>query len=342
MSRLAKRKSRPGPLTSTQAEFPGKKDENGEGEEYLSLEERIFQRQLEVAIEKSKKETIETDEEPIKKRKSDNAANDKGGKKKKFLASDDEDEDDFNIKPTKKAAAPKVDSTDEDIVIISDENTQSQNHLKMSSESAGDASAPEVLKEKVDDFVNKPRKSPVKRGQRKLIDSSDSEDEVDKKGDKQPLAKAKPAAIKKAVPKNRRKIVDSSEEEEDFSEENISEDEEFTVKKSTKKKTTVVAKKAPETKPVVNKKEEKAKPSPKKPVAPVVIPTKKPDKIEIKKVLPSGPAKPISMPKWNPPAKINSSPSVSFSGMNLSPGIRVGLSRNVRVKPLHKNVKLTP
>ena len=54
----------------------------------------------------------------------------------------------------------------------------------------------------------------------------------------------------------------------------------------------------------------------------------------------------ITMPKWTPPARVgekskdSGSPSSGLS--NLSPGFRVGLSRNVRLKPLHPNVKMAP
>ena len=54
------------------------------------------------------------------------------------------------------------------------------------------------------------------------------------------------------------------------------------------------------------------------------------------------------MPKWNPPAMVSkcstASPSNALSALKIdstSPGIRVGLSRNIKVKPLHPNVKLT-
>ena len=54
----------------------------------------------------------------------------------------------------------------------------------------------------------------------------------------------------------------------------------------------------------------------------------------------------IAMPKWTPPARIgekskdSSTPSPGLT--TLSPGFRVGLSRNVRLKPLHPNVKMAP
>ena len=47
------------------------------------------------------------------------------------------------------------------------------------------------------------------------------------------------------------------------------------------------------------------------------------------------------MPKWTPPARASkNSSSGGMRSNNLSPGFRVGLSRNVKVTPLHPNVKL--
>ena len=51
----------------------------------------------------------------------------------------------------------------------------------------------------------------------------------------------------------------------------------------------------------------------------------------------------MAMPKWTPPARVNTlkKDSPDQFKVNLSPGFRVGLSRNVKVKPLHPNVKMT-
>ena len=51
----------------------------------------------------------------------------------------------------------------------------------------------------------------------------------------------------------------------------------------------------------------------------------------------------MTMPKWTPPARVNTlkKDSPNQFKVNLSPGFRVGLSRNVKVKPLHPNVKMT-
>ena len=86
---------------------------------------------------------------------------------------------------------------------------------------------------------------------------------------------------------------------------------------------------------------------------PTKIESKPPAKVEKKENTkpmnspgPLGVPKPkmMAMPKWTPPARVNTlkkdSPGGQFK-VNLSPGFRVGLSRNVKVKPLHPNVKMT-
>ena len=65
MSKLSRRGSRGGPITSTQIDGGENGDDN---DEYLSREERVFKRQLEMAIEKSKQST---EQESSKKRKND-------------------------------------------------------------------------------------------------------------------------------------------------------------------------------------------------------------------------------------------------------------------------------
>jgi len=59
MSRLASRRSKGGPITSTQIDEPTVSNNSGR-EEYVSREEKIFQRQLESAIEMSRKAAIES------------------------------------------------------------------------------------------------------------------------------------------------------------------------------------------------------------------------------------------------------------------------------------------
>jgi hypothetical protein len=47
------------------------------------------------------------------------------------------------------------------------------------------------------------------------------------------------------------------------------------------------------------------------------------------------------MPVWNPPGKNNSAPSTKVSNASPSTGLRLGLSRHGRFKPLHKTNALS-
>ncbi|XP_056089471.1 RAD51-associated protein 1 isoform X2 [Rhinichthys klamathensis goyatoka] len=142
-----------------------------------------------------------------------------------------------------------------------------------------------------------------------------------------------------------------SESDADFTEEDESEDETFTVKKIkvVKLKT---EKKAPP--PVKDKKEKKDKkptkaskaktsaPSPaicRSPAAPVSGLKKTPNTPPISKpALCSSPAG-GKLPKWNPPGLVGRSPGASQNTPMKSPGqgLRLGLSRRARIKPLHQN-----
>ncbi|KAK7129812.1 hypothetical protein R3I93_019451 [Phoxinus phoxinus] len=142
-----------------------------------------------------------------------------------------------------------------------------------------------------------------------------------------------------------------SESDADFTEEEESEDETFTVKKIkvVKPKT---EKKAPP--PVKDKKEKKDKkptkaskaktsaPSPaicRSPAAPVSGLKKTPNTPPISKpALCSSPAG-GKLLKWNPPGLVGRSPGASQNAPMKSPGqgLRLGLSRLARIKPLHQN-----
>lgn len=146
-----------------------------------------------------------------------------------------------------------------------------------------------------------------------------------------------------------------SESDEDFSELSESEDEEFTVKKPSKaKKGKATKEKAKPPQPVAKKdkqpsKQSKFKPqaaaastpvrsppmakvAPKRPSSTSIVPKSKP----LVSVSPAG----GRVPKWNPPAQVGKSSSTSQSPAGRSPGqgLRLGLSRLVRVKPLHPSV----
>ncbi|XP_024138188.1 RAD51-associated protein 1 isoform X1 [Oryzias melastigma] len=141
------------------------------------------------------------------------------------------------------------------------------------------------------------------------------------------------------------KLTPDSESDEDFSEPAESEEEEFTVKKS-KKKDKVSTKVRTKSAASSKKDKQPSKPSKMKPEAaskPVKSPP--PSKPTPTRPPPSKPASSLSpaagrVPKWNPPAQIGKSASSSHSPPVKSPsqGLRLGLSRLVRVKPLHPSV----
>ncbi|XP_061920760.1 RAD51-associated protein 1 isoform X2 [Entelurus aequoreus] len=146
------------------------------------------------------------------------------------------------------------------------------------------------------------------------------------------------------------KPTPDSESEDAFSEAAESEDEEeFTVKK-TKKTTT--GKKEKSSRHSVSKKEPpKLKPQPRTaPSTPARSPPKRKLAAKMPTLTASVPKPAVSIsptgskiPKWNPPGQIGKCPSSSQSPPVRSPGqgLRLGLSRFVRVKPLHPGVATT-
>lgn len=150
------------------------------------------------------------------------------------------------------------------------------------------------------------------------------------------------------------KLTPDSESDEDFSEPAESEDEEFTVKKASKtKKTEKVTKKEKTKQPPASKKEKQpSKPSKSNSQVTALTPVRSPPTAKVAPKRPassstvstSKPASSLSpaggrIPKWNPPAKVGKSPTASSPAVK-SPGqgLRLGLSRLVRVKPLHPSV----
>ncbi|XP_053271113.1 RAD51-associated protein 1 [Pleuronectes platessa] len=150
----------------------------------------------------------------------------------------------------------------------------------------------------------------------------------------------------------RPKPMPDSESDDDFSEADESEEEEFTVKKVSKtKKKEHVAKKEKIKSPRASKKEKP--PSKPKSVAAVSTPVRNPPASKLASERPaSSPTlpsfKPLDslspaggrIPKWNPPGLMGKSPTSSHNPSGKSPGqgLRLGLSRRVRVKPLHPSV----
>ncbi|XP_044041458.1 RAD51-associated protein 1 isoform X2 [Siniperca chuatsi] len=176
------------------------------------------------------------------------------------------------------------------------------------------------------------------------------------------LSRHKKEAATKATEEQRKKLTDDedyepkltpdSESDDNFSEPAESEDEEFTVKKvsKTKKKEKVTKNEKPK-QPPASKKEKHpsksksqaaastpvrspptAKHAPKRPASSSTVSTSKP----AFSMSPAG----GRIPKWTPPGQIGRSPNSSQSPSVKSPGqgLRLGLSRVVRVKPLHPSV----
>lgn len=156
------------------------------------------------------------------------------------------------------------------------------------------------------------------------------------------------------------KETTDSESDDDFSDQAESEDEEFTVKKAKKtNKKDKITKKEKTKQPQVSKKEKQAitKPSKARPHSTASPKVVRSPTVEVKPALverhPSTPTVSRSLsvsvspaggrvPKWNPPAQIGRSPGTSQSTAIKSPGqgLRLGLSRRVRVKPLHPSVAI--
>ncbi|KAM9704912.1 RAD51-associated protein 1 isoform 2-T2 [Menidia menidia] len=151
------------------------------------------------------------------------------------------------------------------------------------------------------------------------------------------------------------KPAPDSESDEDFSEPSDSEDEEFTLKKPSKAiKKEKIAKKD-QTKPTSASKKERpsSKASKSKSQTAASTPVRSPPTTKVAPKMPSSSCSvPTSKsaaclsppggrkPKWTPPAQIGKSSTPSPSSAEKSPGagLRLGLSRLVRVKPLHPSV----
>nr|XP_057934654.1 RAD51-associated protein 1 [Doryrhamphus excisus] len=151
----------------------------------------------------------------------------------------------------------------------------------------------------------------------------------------------------------RPKLTPDSESDDAFSEGAESEDEELTVKKPKRKKTTTTSRKEKTRERPVSKEEPpKLKPQPR--TAAPSTRARSPPTLQLATKIPTPtanlPKAAVSMsptggriPKWNPPGQIGKSPSSSQSPPMRSPGqgLRLGLSRLVRVKPLHPSVATT-
>ncbi|KAF7229290.1 RAD51-associated protein 1 [Nothobranchius furzeri] len=142
------------------------------------------------------------------------------------------------------------------------------------------------------------------------------------------------------------KLTPGSESDEDYSEPAESEDEEFTVKKASKTKKREKGTKKDKIKltPASRKQKQPSKPSNPKLQTSAATSVRSPPAAKPRPAS-SKPAASLSpaggrIPKWNPPAQIGKSPTSSSAPAVKSPGqgLRLGLSRLVRVKPLHPSV----
>ncbi|XP_073336796.1 RAD51-associated protein 1 isoform X2 [Pagrus major] len=182
--------------------------------------------------------------------------------------------------------------------------------------------------------------------------------------EKESLSRQRKAAVK-ATEEQKKKLTDEDEDyepkltpdsgsDEDFSEPAESEDEEFTVKKvsKTKKKEKVTKKEKTKPPPASKKEKTASKPSKSKTQIKASTPVRSPPTAKLAPKRPSSsstvstskPASSLSpaggrIPKWNPPGQIGKSPTSAGPAVK-SPGqgLRLGLSRRVRVKPLHPSV----
>lgn len=152
------------------------------------------------------------------------------------------------------------------------------------------------------------------------------------------------------------KRTPDSESDEDFSEPEESEDEEFTVKKASKakRKEKVIKKDKPKQSPASRNEKKQSKASNCKSQAAAVstlgrnppvdkmAPSRTPSFSTASSVKLASSLSPAGgrIPKWNPPAQVGKSPTSSQNLAVKSPsaGLRLGLSRLVRVKPLHPSV----
>ncbi|KAM4569297.1 RAD51-associated protein 1 isoform 2-T2 [Odontesthes bonariensis] len=217
-----------------------------------------------------------------------------------------------------------------------DENTDpSSLHLSNCSVDGAVLGLDEITPEKGSPASARQRKSSSKAAEVKRKNDDDDDDE-----DYQP------------------KLAPDSESDEDFSEPADSEDEEFTVKKACKAKKNEKVTKKDKTKSAPASKKEKHPSKPlksKSQTAAASTPARSPPTA---KLAPTRPASSCSVstpksaaslspaggriPKWNPPAQIGKSPMSSQSSAAKSPGqgLRLGLSRRVRVKPLHPSAAI--
>ncbi len=337
MSKLSRK--RRGPVTSTQLDNPtNRSGEDGEGS-YLSREERNFQKQLEMATKRSLEDLSSEENDSQNSKSAPPPSEPTGDREQVGSGSKTDHADDASAKSEKSA-----------------EITVEKEVTRGSDEPSLDLEPPES--------PVKPKPNPKSRvannkRPRVMSDSDDSDDDDFKMEDQDDSdddfvgfsgtkknGKKDKASKKAKTPKSNNKKTKCDEVKSEVKADQPT---------KSKRDRTAVVKLSPLKAPV-------PAPAPKK-IDNVVPPeSKKVDnniskkkekenvterKIEVtpKAVGPGLGAKPVikHVPKWNPPRKSESSPATSsLSALKLSPGVRLGLSRNFKTtKPLHPNVKWT-
>jgi hypothetical protein len=388
MSRLSRRRGgKPGPVTSTQDETGS--NNSVENDESLSREERVFKRQLEAAIEISKKTAS-----------AEISTSDSSQELKTNGRPESEADKIFSSQELTKKPPPPPEIIQETIILDESEEEKLTLKRKCESESENDEKIEVetvsnrrklrkiILSDDESDedfcFGVKMVKNKPKKAAKKLIESDSSDDEFTGFGKKN-VKKSKKVVQTASEAKNCVvKLVKHDLKPEPLEESKTEKlDSMPTVKKETKPQTTVVKidtkiQKSEKIVPTPAAPREKNIPKPEKiiPKLEKIIPKlekniPKPEKIIPKpdesdeensdnddkeplttkkeNIQPKSPALGAkaslvsSMPRWTPPARLGT-PGGSSSNLNIagqSPSYRLGLSRNVKVKPLHPNVKLT-
>ncbi len=351
MSKLSKRRPKAGPLTSTQVDGDEVSNDN---EEYLSREERVFKRQLEMAIERSKISSAQDQVEATSGSEESEQSQSQEDKQTEPSTSSRESMVDRKrraeeviespgpaAKASKKARLRKLvidsdeENSDDDFNVA---NNDSDEEFTATSSAKPKKSAKKVAhvkkNEKADTKANDKKTKEITVGgnaagasERLKVNHSNVKAIPDSTIEIEDDAVAKTLAHKENdMPKRKaRKLIIEDDEDDEFN------DAEFKKMVRNDERPSRKASKVAEKKEVIK-------------TTPKSTPREKPTLVDSSPTL--GGPKPkvtVNMPKWTPPARVSKdSPLSNLNRSNLSPGFRVGLSRNVKVKPLHPNVKMTP
>ena len=350
MSKLSKRRPKTGPLTSTQVDGDEVSNDN---EEYLSREERVFKRQLEMAIERSKissaqdqveatsgSEVSEQSQSQEDKQTEPSTSSRESMVDRKRRAEEVIESPGPAAKASKKARLRKLvidsdeDNSDDDFNVANDDSDEEFTATSSAKPKKSAKKVAHVKKnEKADTKANEKKTKEITVGgnagasERLKVNHSNVKAIPDSTIEIEDDAVAKTLAHKENdTPKRKaRKLIIEDDEDDEFN------DAEFKKMVRNDERPSRKASKVAEKKEVIK-------------TTPKSTPREKPTLVDSSPTL--GGPKPkvtVNMPKWTPPARASKdSPLSNLNRSNLSPGFRVGLSRNVKVKPLHPNVKMTP